>query len=565
MLRSTPRALVVSLAVLSGLIQVGFFLATDRAELLTEWLPDDAFYYLLPSWNAGNGAGFSFDGTTPTYGFQPLWGVLLAALSVLLPTKSALLVGALLVGAALHVATGVLLFRCLERWGQPIPGAIAAACWLLNPDLIRVQASGMESGLVGVLLLALLLRLPTRDEESDTAVLAWVGLLAGLLFLTRVSLLPAALFSGFLAGQRGGRRGLAAFGLAFALVTLPWLVWATVSFGQPLPLSGDRKMVGGLAGLARFIAALPGVPDDTVRALLPAREQLLFGSKWLAWPSWDRLWALGPRATLGWSLGHWLPTKSTLLDGVRALTLVALIVPAVHGWRGRRLTIPPGFWLLAAVALVHGGAHHLLLNGYVHYSYWYRVPELLLAVMAVGMVVAPAFETTIARRWVAGPALLALALGFAGLLAELAPRGFDSTADRFSISVLSVADGMNEELRRGTRVGSWNAGLLGWLADGPVVVNLDGLANSREFLPVAEAEVLYRHGHGAVNPTLKWLDEQGIHYLVDLHPIAGLGVTPFYDLIPVSRYTPELRGPAISHWSRPGRDHAAAMVRLTQP
>ena len=110
---------------------------------------------------------------------------------------------------------------------------------------------------------------------------------------------------------------------------------------------------------------------------------------------------------------------------------------------------------------------------------------------------------------------------------------------------------------------SWNAGLLGWVSEGPRVVNLDGFSNERAFLAVAEAEVLYRSGHGDTNPTLDWLDRRGVGWLVDLHPIAGLGSTPFYDLIPTNRYVPAAHSAPITHWALTDRDHTVALIRLT--
>ncbi len=556
-----PGALVAALVLVSAVAQGLFLLGTDEAELLTEWLPDDAYYYLLPAWNAGHGAGFSFDGVAPSYGFQPLWGCILAVLATLTGTKTGFVTTVLLLGSALHLCTGALLHRCFTKWGMPWGGVVAAATWLLNPDLVRVQATGMESGIVGVLLLATLLRLPEKDAHLTPRDAAVLGILGGLLFLARVSLLPATLLAAWFTWRASRGRGLLAFAAAASLVALPWLVFASFTFGQPLPVSGTRKLVGGLAGLARLLASIPGVPDGLVLAGLPERERLLFSSEGLAWPSWSRLWALGPRATAGWTLGHWLPSGLGAKDAIRGIALISLAVPAALLWRGRQVRAPRGLLVLAAVAVVNGLAHHLLLNAYVHYCYWYRVPEMLLLTAIVGMVLAPAVEAP--SRAVRAAAATVPLIGALGLVTTLLPRTFDPQADRYAIGVLSVAEAMNASLPAGTVVGSWNAGLLGWVSDGPRVVNLDGFSNERAFLAVAEAEVLYRSGYGHTNPTLDWLDRQGVGWLVDLHPLTGLGSTPFYDLIPPERYVPTAHSAPITHWARTDRDHTVALVRLT--
>ena len=49
--------------------------------------PDDSFFYLRVAqwfWPAGE---FTFDGVNPTYGYQPLWQLVLCALAPLLPDR----------------------------------------------------------------------------------------------------------------------------------------------------------------------------------------------------------------------------------------------------------------------------------------------------------------------------------------------------------------------------------------------------------------------------------------------------------------------------------------------
>ncbi len=108
--------MLAAAAVLAG----RFLGGADPTWVLAQWLPDDAFYSLLPAWNAGQGDGFTFDGRVPTYGWQPLWTLLGAGVAALCPTKEAFLAGMLTLGVGLHLAAGALLFRLLEAGaGRP--------------------------------------------------------------------------------------------------------------------------------------------------------------------------------------------------------------------------------------------------------------------------------------------------------------------------------------------------------------------------------------------------------------------------------------------------------------
>ena len=554
--RTPERTLVLALAALATALHAGLVLGSDAAALLTTWVPDDAFYYLQPAWNAASGLGFSFDGVEPTYGFQPLWALILTLLGQVVGGKAALVPTALLVGGALHVAAGVLLFAWFERAGLARGGVVAAGLWLLNPNVVQMQATAMESGLVALLLLVTLLLLPVQGRGLA------LGFALGLLVLARVSLFPAVLFViGWLLWTRRPPRIIAGVLAGVALVCLPWLLYATFALGQPLPASMDRKLVAGLAGGGRFIADLPLVPDGLVRALLPAGERELFDAPGLIGPTWERLWLFGVRAPIGWALGAWLPAR---LGAGAAVLLAGWVVLAVR-LRGApgRLKAPVGIAFLVLLAVENAGANNLLLSQYVEYGYWYRVPEVLGIVTLVGLAAARAFgpgrALTIPLRLLGVSVLLVGLIGAAG---ALRPRAHEPSSPAMARGAFDVARAMSERLPPGARVGSWNAGLIGWVVDGPVVVNLDGLANRPDFVPVAAQEVLFRHGIEDRLTLLDWLEQSGVEYLVDLQPVDG-PEEPFYGVVPPDRVTLVLRSTPVRHWSLVDRDYAVTLVRLT--
>ena len=552
------RRLVFGIAAVAAVLHLRFLLGSEQQEVLTAWLPDDAFYYLLPAWNAAQGEGFSFDGLAPTYGFQPLWTLLLAGLAALTPTKAALIDATLVTGVALHAATGVLLARWCAAVGQSRAGVVASFLWLVNPPLLVLSASGMESGLAVALLLAVLLRVEHVEHREGRG---WgLGALVGLLFLARVSLLPGLLL---LLGWMTWRRRWGA-PLAAVLVATPWLVFATLRFGQPLPVTMDQKLVGAWAGLARFVADWPGVPDGPLRALLPASERVLFDSPALVVPTWGSLWTLGVRAPVGWAGGAFLPRSVGPIDGLLAVAVAAVLVVLLT--RGvERWQVPRSLLFLGALAALHAGANNLLLPLYVKYSYWYRVPELVLLVLVAALLLDRAVGSgrDAAGRVAVGALTVVALVGVGRALVAWQPRPWDAGADRYSNGILSIAAEVERAVPPGERVGCWNAGLLGWTVEGRPVVNLDGLANTREFArTVARREMRARMGSGEAPVTHAWLREQGIHWVVDIHPVDAVGTAPFYDVLPVGTYRGVARSPTLTHWAFEAPRHAVMLVRV---
>lgn len=110
---SWPRAALLALCLL--MLEALFFLRTPLWDLAAGWLSDDAFYYLQPAWLRRDHAGFSFDGMHGTYGFQPLWMLVLSELvAPLAPDRASFLRLALLLGGILHVAVAPLLYLRLR-------------------------------------------------------------------------------------------------------------------------------------------------------------------------------------------------------------------------------------------------------------------------------------------------------------------------------------------------------------------------------------------------------------------------------------------------------------------
>ena len=83
----TPVSVVIGLCLLSFALQVNILLFTDIQILATTWIQDDSFYYWQAAWMFKDVGFFTFDGLNSTYGFQPLWTLILTALAYPSPDK----------------------------------------------------------------------------------------------------------------------------------------------------------------------------------------------------------------------------------------------------------------------------------------------------------------------------------------------------------------------------------------------------------------------------------------------------------------------------------------------
>ncbi|MDE2125127.1 MAG: hypothetical protein KGJ62_00880 [Armatimonadetes bacterium] len=184
--------------------------------------------------NIAQGLGFVYNpghrvlGTT-----TPLYTLLLALFA-------SMRLNAGLCGKLLNIAadslTCWLIWRTLasRKIGLPWAGLAAALLYAVGSTPINISTGGMESGLVTCVSLGAILAF---IEDQPTL----MCLLGSLLFLLRIDgLLLLALLVIFwvLRNRCVPWRGVA----ASLLVALPWVIWATVYFGSPIPLSLVAKL-----------------------------------------------------------------------------------------------------------------------------------------------------------------------------------------------------------------------------------------------------------------------------------------------------------------------------------
>ena len=280
----TPGRVLSVLCGVTLIFLARFFLLSDPGYLATEWMKDDAFYYLQPAWLLKSTGIFTFDGITKTYGFHPLWMLCLTALSFSTTDKIVFIREALMLASAVYVATAFLLFRLLKRFTHPWLAIVPSVVWLINYDLQSALISGMENTLVALIIVLLLLAfssLLSKQESWKWSIL--VGMMAGLLTLSRISMIIAPFFIILLVlfnrrknDARVTLKSLVCIMITFFLTLLPWVLYARQEFGTVFPNSGTQKLVGSMASLMYFIQHhLPFLDLHWMIRWLPLYEQLL--------------------------------------------------------------------------------------------------------------------------------------------------------------------------------------------------------------------------------------------------------------------------------------------------
>ncbi|MCW3099703.1 MAG: hypothetical protein JWL77_5321 [Chthonomonadaceae bacterium] len=183
--------------------------------------------------NLAHGQGLVFNPGEHVLGTTtPLYTLFLAAVSWLgLP---AALLGKL-VNILADAGLCLLIYRLLRGLGEERAGLIAALCVAFCPLQIQWSISGMETSLVSCCGMAVWVAFAERRTLP-----AYVA--AGLLFLLRWDgILVGAVLT--LATLQRDRRLPYTGLLAFALILLPWLLFATRFYGNPIPVTAGAKSI----------------------------------------------------------------------------------------------------------------------------------------------------------------------------------------------------------------------------------------------------------------------------------------------------------------------------------
>jgi hypothetical protein len=446
-------------------------------------IQDDSFYYLVPAFNFAHGRGFSFGGIL-SYGFEPGYEIALTILAPFFNSIDIFFRSALFLNSILFTFTGTLIYfatkdalRLLDvenkcDSARSVAALGAAAVYLSNYWNYFNSTTGKENPLAALLLAGSIV-LTLRDRNTNQlASSIGTGFLAGLLALTRP--VPATLlYIGSLAFVH--RRHATAFMIGGTAAVLPWIVFAWIYFGNPLPYSALVKSFA------------PSHPIDAGLVLGVAKyvtTTLRFGS-WgpsmiqLPQPNWS--FALSNRA-IGNLLYLWLAVSAVLFS-----RQIWKLRPSADS---QALLLPLHFAALLVGAAVTGAAVLIKRPGEAFYASWYFYdsPVLLSILMGIGVhLVTSIWSRPTARRafttLVASPLLIIYVFGASIHYFALKPYTSEDFAigigKRWQNTMIAAALWYRNHTPdwENNSVAAASAGALNFMLHDRVI-NLDGLSNN---------------------------------------------------------------------------------------
>jgi hypothetical protein len=487
---------------------------------------DDAYYYFQVAANFPRHGFWTFDGINATNGVQPLWAWLLTGVATIahaigVDDKIVLARTFVSIAALMHVASAFLLLSLLRRTVSFGTGVVAGGALLFSMSTVWAHTWGMENSLYTLLLIGTAgygHLVFGRDLTARRAVL--YGVLLGLTGLARLNAVLLTAFAAFfflLTHRQLGARAVmlaAVFSTTAASLVLPYAAWNYATTGHPLPVSGAVKGVQSTAYFAARGIESRWLPRAMWRVLRQNRAPLsAFASSALG----DALWPIGGRTV------YFARSRA-----IGPVVLVPLAVCAAVGLarRGREQPLlvqrSRALWPFAYVGAF--AAFNALLSitlfptqiRYAMTRWWLVEGELVLMVIAATVVAAAlARAAIVVRRVQVTQWLVRAGIAVTALLSLVQTtryywngaveiRDWNSS---WGNHMLLAAAWLRECAPPEARVGSWNAGVLGYHAR-QRVTNLDGLMNGHHLIPYLRT--------GSVDAYIR---AQNLEYLSDAESI----------------------------------------------
>jgi hypothetical protein len=217
-------AVTITAAVLTRLIFIVY----------THYTAEDAFITFQFSHRLAQGMGFVYNPGQPIYGTTtPLFTLLLAGW---LKISSDPRLGAWMLDLAAFAGTMVFTSLSLEKLGvSKTRQCLVIVLFALSSRLWTADIGGMETPL-----LILLMAISWYAVACGSFV--WAGIASGFLLWTRIDLGFWVLVLAFSAFRRNFKTGLL-YSVITVGIYLPWLIYATIVFGSPIPNTIAAKAI----------------------------------------------------------------------------------------------------------------------------------------------------------------------------------------------------------------------------------------------------------------------------------------------------------------------------------
>lgn len=484
---------------------------------------DDAYYYFQVAVNYPELGFWSFDRIHPTNGVQPLWAIVLTSIAQLLAsigvTDVHLLARVFVAcAAALHFASGMILFHLLARQVSVGTALASAGAFLFPSGIVWARVWGLENSLYAMMLLSAIAYFHLVFRKRRTSMTAaFVGALLGLTALARLNatlLVPCLLMYHLLKGDDPFRERLRLTVVAGAVTSaliLPYFVSNYVHTGHLLPISGAVKALKLDQGLAaRQIDS--SLSLDFVRMVDRETRQPV---QWfITSRAVDGLWLVGGRIIYDGAVSYAL-----------LLTLLSLFAfgPVLFGrpveWlrflQRRFSTLLPFSYVVVFGCLnaVISAWRYPFDIGYAGIRWWFVESEIIVVVLIATLVTASISYT--AMRWIprslhVNMATAAMVLLFVFHAQQFVRFYWDGRKDvrdwnlSWNDESYLAAKWITANVPKDATVGSWNAGIVGYYSERKVV-NLDGLINGFDLLPYLREDRI-----------IDYIEREGLSYLSDM-------------------------------------------------
>lgn len=437
----------VAVIILTTSLQI-FLITRPLGFLLANLLPDDAFYYFQIARNIIAGAGSTFDGFNLTNGYHPLW------MLILLPVYAVTSVGgthditpiyvALGISVLLNTCTAILICNLLGKIAaSPYVRGFALSIWALNPFVIYESLNGLETSLSLFLLVSFITAALRYHRSGNSLEGVLVGVLAGLLILARLDMVCFVLaYAVWVLFQKGIHKGIM-YGIPAAVpaagIVLLWLAYNILTFGMILTSAS-----AGSSLVNHTLVTQDNGTGMLVQLRAVAYMLVTYGS------------AIFVRTGAAW------------------LVFVLIGIGVAGIFQGAKDSFKEKSAISLYAALFGGLLLLFFLNAGLRFTgrTWYFISaDLFLAFLAAYVLSMPFVRQTRVNLIIFLLSIATAASFFISWKTDL----YDNM--KIQTGMYQMAELLNERFDPSTRVGVFNAGIVGYFSD-IHVINLDGLVNN---------------------------------------------------------------------------------------